>query len=193
MIAAVVGLEDDLSGGTFPVVGDVEEAFAVVEQFLLPLGDFQILPHHNHPVRLAAQRRRIFELGDVLFTELDVFELPLFDDPLLDILRPPAGLGFDRLARPAFQTLPSTGGEIFRHFIQVGHGVDTEDELHTVGIPAVQVRRLGEVGVAPQGDLTEAGPTAQGDGSIQIEGCVLVAGAVAAAVDQVQRLAGVGQ
>ena len=53
--------------------------------------------------------------------------------------------------------------------------------------------RLREVGVAPQADLLEACCAAQGDRAVEVPGRLLVAGAIARAVDHVQRLAGVGQ
>ena len=61
------------------------------------------------------------------------------------------------------------------------------------GVPAVQVLGLREVGVAPQADLPEACPAAQGDRPVEVEGRLLVAGPIAAAIDHEQRLARVGQ
>ena len=60
-------------------------------------------------------------------------------------------------------------------------------------VPAVEVLGLGEVGVAPEGDLAEPRPAAEGGGLVEVDVGVLVRGPVAAAVDQVQRLGGVGQ
>ena len=65
--------------------------------------------------------------------------------------------------------------------------------LHALAVPAVQVLGLREVGVAPQADLLEARPAAQGDRPVEVEGRLLVAGPIAAAVDHEQRLARVGQ
>ena len=52
---------------------------------------------------------------------------------------------------------------------------------------------LAEVGVAAEVDPQEAGPPAQGDRLVDVDVGLLVRGAVAAAIDQVERLAGVGQ
>ena len=60
-------------------------------------------------------------------------------------------------------------------------------------VPAVQVLGLGEVGVAPERDLAEPRPAAEGGGLVEVDVGVLVRGPVAAAVDQEQRLGGVGQ
>ena len=84
-------------------------------------------------------------------------------------------------------------GQPLGQALEVGHGVDPEDEPDAVLVPAVQVPGLGEVGVAPEGDLAEPRPAAQGGGLVEVDVGVLVRGPVAAAVDQVQRLGGVGQ
>jgi hypothetical protein len=55
------------------------------------------------------------------------------------------------------------------------------------------MRGLAELGIAPEGDLLEPGPAAEGGGLVEVDVGVLVGGAVAAAVDQIQRLGGVGQ
>ena len=55
------------------------------------------------------------------------------------------------------------------------------------------MRGLGEVGVAAEHDPAEAGPPAQRDRPVDVAGGQLVRRAVAAAVDQEQRLRGVGQ
>ena len=52
---------------------------------------------------------------------------------------------------------------------------------------------LGEVGIATHGDLPKAGSAAQVDGLVEVEFGLLMRGAVAAAIDQVERLGGVGQ
>ena len=47
---------------------------------------------------------------------------------------------------------------------QIGPGIDAEEEADVAGIvPAVEVRGLGEVGVAPQQKRAEAGPPAEED------------------------------
>ena len=73
-------------------------------------------------------------------------------------------------------------------------GLDAEDEADVAGgVPAVQVLGLGELGVAPQEHLAEAGPAAEVDGLVEVDVGLLVRGAVARAVDQEQRLGRVGQ
>ena len=61
------------------------------------------------------------------------------------------------------------------------------------GVPLIQLPGLHEVGVAAQQDRLEPGPAAQRDGLVQILIGPLVAGTVARAVHQIQRLLGVGQ
>ena len=60
-------------------------------------------------------------------------------------------------------------------------------------VPAVEVGGLAEVGVAAEADPPEAGPPAEGDRPVDVDMRLLVRRAVAAAIDQVERLAGVGQ
>ena len=90
--------------------------------------------------------------------------------------------------------LYAVGREVLGQGLEVGHRVDAEDEADVAGlVPAVEVLGLGEVGVAPQGDPLESGLAAEGDHLVQGLGGPLVRGPVAAAIDQVERLGGVGQ
>ena len=52
---------------------------------------------------------------------------------------------------------------------------------------------LAEVGVAPQGEPAKAGPPTQGDRLVEVDVHLLMGGAVATAIDQVERLGRVGQ
>ena len=73
-------------------------------------------------------------------------------------------------------------------------GIDPEQEADIARVvPAVEIFGLAEVGVAAEVDPLEAGPPAQGDRLVEIGVGLLVRGAIAAAIDQVERLAGVGQ
>ena len=55
------------------------------------------------------------------------------------------------------------------------------------------MRRLGEVGVAPEGDAAEPGLAAEQDRQVELLGGPLMRGAVAGAIDEAEHLAGVGQ
>jgi len=76
---------------------------------------------------------------------------------------------------------------------QVGLGVQAEDETHPLGMPAIQVAGLAEVGVAPEGDVAEAGLAAQGQGAAEVLRGPLVTGTAGRAVDDEQRFLSVGQ
>ena len=52
---------------------------------------------------------------------------------------------------------------------------------------------LSEFGIAPQEDLLEASPATEANRLVEVEFGLLLRGPVAAAVDQVKRLSGVGQ
>ena len=61
-------------------------------------------------------------------------------------------------------------------------GLVAEEETDvTGGVPSIQMLGLGELGIAPQQDLAEAGPTAQRDGLVQEDVRLFLRGAVAAA------------
>ena len=73
-------------------------------------------------------------------------------------------------------------------------GLVAEEEPDVArGVPSIQMLGLGEVGVAPQQDLAEAGPTAKRDGLVQEDVRLFLRGAVAAAIEQEQRFGGIGQ
>ena len=101
--------------------------------------------------------------------------------------------GLDLVLLPANQRFPGFRRQFPGQFVEPLGGVDAKDELHALAIPVVQTLGLREVGVAPQANLSEASPTTQRDGPIEIEGRLFVAGPIAAAIDNEQRLARVGQ
>ena len=104
-----------------------------------------------------------------------------------------AGCRLDRIAGRALRFAVFQVGEPLGQGLEVGPGVDPEDEPGAVPVPAVQVPGPGEVGVPPVGDLAEPGPAAQGAGLVEVDVGLLVRGTIAAAVDQVERLGSVGQ
>ena len=71
--------------------------------------------------------------------------------------------------------------------------VVAEHEPHAGRVPAVEVRRHGEVGVAPQQHVVVAGAPAERDRVVESRGRSLMRGPVAAAVDDEERFARVGQ
>ena len=79
--------------------------------------------------------------------------------------------------------------------MQVGHGVVAEEEAHArVGVPAVEVLGLREVGVAAQQHAGGSRPRKQtARPRSTSRGRAFVRGPVARAVDEAQHLAGVGQ
>ncbi len=72
--------------------------------------------------------------------------------------------------------------------------VDPEQEADiAVVVPAIEMRGLAEVGVAAEADPLEASPPAQGDRFVDVGVDLFVRGAVATAIDQIERLASVSQ
>src|SRR5262249_61893981 len=100
--------------------------------------------------------------------------------------RPPHELlGLHLITGRSFQGLPSTGRQILGEALEVGRRLVAEDELHArVGGPAVEVRGLGEVGVAAEQHAAEAAPEADGQGPVYLGGGALVRGPVARTVHQ---------
>ena len=88
---------------------------------------------------------------------------------------------------------PGFQRQVFRDFIQFVRGIDAEDESHASLVPAVQVFRLCEVGVATQRDLLEARLAAKFDGLVEVPSGVLVAGTVPRPIDDKQRFTRIGQ
>lgn len=85
-----------------------------------------------------------------------------------------------RVFRRPRKRRPSRAGRGFDPFVQVRHTVDVEHEPHFVVVPTIEFRGLREVGVAAKRDPPKAGR-------------VLVARAVAATIDDVQRFARRGE
>jgi hypothetical protein len=194
LIAAVVGRKVDLLGWRFLVIRDIEETPRIVEELLLPATDFQILSHHDDAIGPATLGRLVRKLGHVFLHQVDVFEFPLAHDLLLDVFRTAARTRFHGVFSRSFQLLPGVFWQVFHDFIKIRHGIDAEDKLHVAGVVrAVQMRRLREIGVAAEEFILETRPAAEGDGPIELNRGVFVAGAVAGTVYHIQRFGGVGQ
>src|SRR5271163_537597 len=194
LIAAIVGLEDDVVGRGRAVVGDVKKVAVLLAQPHRSLVDPHEFAEHDHAVALLAGNRAIRELGDLLLEQVDRLILALANDLVLDPLGPLAGLGLDlilgRSDQGAVRLSPKSSGQRLEILPSV-HPKDKADV--TRFIPAVQMLGLAEVGVAPQGDPAKAGPPAQGDRLVEVHVGLLMGRAVALAIDQVERLGGVGQ
>ncbi len=72
------------------------------------------------------------------------------DDAFFDVFRTLAGLGLDFIFRTTAEPSPGVLRQVFRDFVEIGHGVDAKDELHSLRVPAIQMLRLREVRVAAQ-------------------------------------------
>ncbi len=137
--------------------------------------------------------RAILELGDHLLKQMDRLELASLDDLRLD----PFGLltrrGLDRIPRRPFQEAVVFGRQAVCQVLEGVVGLIAEDEADVPRIiPAVEMLGLREVGIAPQGILRKPAPR-QRSTLVQEDVGLLLRGAVAAAIDQVERLGGIGQ
>ena len=88
---------------------------------------------------------------------------------------------------------PGRCGQVLGQRLEIGHGVNAEEEHHALGVPGVESLGLGEVSVATKIDAAEAGLAAEEDRQVELLGGGFVRGPVAGAVDEAEHLAGVGQ
>jgi hypothetical protein len=103
-------------------------------------------------------------------------------------------LGFDRVARRPAQFRPRASGPLLRQGPQVGHAIVAEYKTNAwVGVPTVEVRGLGEVGVAAQKDAQKTAAKTSGHGAIESLGSALMTGTIAGTIDDAQDFTGVGQ
>ena len=191
LVTALAGLLHDLDARERGVIGDVKKVADVVEQDVLALLDRQIFLQRDDPVGPRAGGGLVVEINHRFADGRDVLEAALPDDAVLDTRRPRA-----RLQRPvgaAHQRRVQRGRRGLPPLHHCLRGVVPEDEAHAGVGPAVKGPREGKVGVAPQEDIGEPGPTAQRDRLVEIRQHALVRGPVAAAVLEEERLPGVGE
>jgi hypothetical protein len=135
----------------------------------------------------------------VLGFEPQVLKATPVDDLLLDVV----GLGSPGrghfIPRRTGQFAPAVPGQRLGLELEVLVGIEAKQERDLARrvlverVPAVQVGGLAEVGVAAHPHRLKPRPQRQLDGLVQIPRGILMAGPVARAVQQVQRLLGVGQ
>src|SRR5207245_8360541 len=90
---------------------------------------------------------------------------------LLDVVGPLPRFGLDRVAGPTFQLPPGSLRQVFCQGPDVGHAVVAEDEADAlVGVPAVEVLGLGEVGVATEQHASKAAAEADRQGPVHLPG-----------------------
>ncbi|MFM8704324.1 MAG: hypothetical protein ACKOHG_10780 [Planctomycetia bacterium] len=87
--------------------------------------------------------------------------MAVFNDLLLGIRRSLPGLRLDAVLRRSDQFLPRISWEILHVLVEVLGGPEAEDELHSSGMPPVEIVGLGEVRVSTQPDALEARPHAE--------------------------------
>ena len=193
LVAAVVGQEHDLRGRCGPVVGDVEEVPVRLEEPQLALLDHQLLAEHDHPVRLLAGDGPVGELGDLLTDSFNVSYCRSATIRSRCRSRAWRGTVWRAYRGGRSNSLYFRSSRCSASALRLGMASMPKMKRMDILVPAVQVFRLAEVGVAPEGDPAESRPTTQGGGLVQIDMGLLVRGTVATAVDQVQRLGGVRQ
>ena len=206
LIAAVVGREHHILGGQLAIIGDVEEVAILLEQPHLALVDPQALAEDDHAIGLLAGNGTIVEFGDHLFEQVDRLEAALFDDLRLDPFGLLAGEVLMAYRGGRSRKLYTSAGRSSARALREAWQHDLEEEADVAGfVPAIEMLGLAiEVGermrmfvwatVSPRrGNPPKAALAAQGDRLVQVDVGLLVRGTVATAIEQVQRLGGVGQ
>ena len=160
---------------------------------MLALVNFQIFPNHDHAVIARAGSRAIGKLRDVLLHQPDVLEFATFDDVLLHVPGTGARRSFHFIARLALKSLPLCFRDVFRHFVELSRGINTEYKAHIAIMPAIEVLGLTKVGIATKTHSSKTGANAQVDRLIKPMSGSLMAWAVAAAIHDVQRFVRIRQ
>src|SRR5208337_3139441 len=89
--------------------------------------------------------------------------------------------------------LYASGGSRSANSLRLSVAAIPKTNWMSPAVPAIEVGALSEFGIAPQEDLLEASPATEANRLVEVEFGLLLRGPVAAAVDQVKRLSGVGQ
>src|SRR6185369_1771393 len=122
------------------------------------------------------------------------FVAALADDAGLNVVRALAWFGFGLGPAGSVQFFPDPFGQAFRQFLHVGFAIVAEDEPDTaIVVPAIEVLRLGKIGVAAKQNFTETAAQASRNGPLQCVGGAFVGRAITRAVDQPQDFVSVGQ
>src|SRR5208283_2553456 len=193
-MTAIVGREDNLVGLADPIVGDIEQITDLIVQAQLPffLGD--VLADHDHAILLLTGVWAIGELGHLLALQAQDLEATLAHDLVLDVVGPVTQAGHGLVTGWALQLLPGPIRQLLGPCHEIGFVVIAEDERDSpIGIPAIKVFGLREVGIAAQAHALEAAAQTGGGGSVESVGRTFMGGTVAGAIDDAQDLTRVGQ
>ena len=145
----------------------------------------RFFPHHHDAVVPLTGAGPVGELGHVFAPQPNVLETAFPNDPFLDLVGTLAGLGGHLVSGLTLQNCPAVRLQRIGPRHQVRPRVDTEDEVHALAVPSIQMPGLAEVGVPAQQDPMEPGALAPPDRLIEPRGRAFMRGPVAAPVHQV--------
>src|SRR5215217_5662029 len=172
LVAAVVGLSDDLFLGQATVVGNVEEVAKICPDAELAALFLDELSQDDNAIAALGAVRLVLELGGIFGNEALVGEnLVGFSVKLFEI----------------------SGMNAVSALNERRVGVVAKDETHASLVPVVEMGTHGEVGVPPQQDVGEAGTAAELNRLVEDGWRPVVGWTVSAAVDDEERLASVGE
>lgn len=193
-MTTVVRQEDDFLGCAGPIIGDVKKVAIPIEQPHAAFFLGNVLADHDHAICLLTSRGLVVELGHVFVLQTQHFIATLDNDFLFDLIRFLPRPCFGDVTRRPVHFRPGVGRQLLRQGAQVWHAIVAENEANAwVGVPAVEVLGLGEVGVAAQKDAPKTAAKTGGDGAIESIGGAFMAGAIAGTIDDAEDFAGVGQ
>src|SRR5207248_10519015 len=119
------------------------------------------LADDDQAIRPLTGHRLIVDLGHVLPDSGQGLELTLADDLILDLLGALSGRSFGRVSGWSLQLGPGRCGPVLGQGLEIGPRVDAKEERHVLGVPGVELLRLGEVRVTAEGNPAEAGLAAE--------------------------------
>ena len=114
------------------------------------MGNRDIFPHDDHPVRLRTRDRLIGELGDRFRLQAQVFERARADDGLFHVRGPLPRLGLHLVGGAPHQAGPRARGQRVGFADEIRARIVPEDEPHAIGVPPIQMLRLRKIRIAAE-------------------------------------------
>src|SRR5512146_995982 len=192
LVTAIVGLGDDFLLGQATVVGDVKEVAEIGPHTELPALFFDEFAQDDDPVAAPGPVGPMLELRGVFG-----------DEALVEVAAVANNLSFDAggagslvgegIAGLSVKVLEVPRVHIIGALNEGRIGVVPEHEAHPSIVPAIEMSAHGEVGVAAQENIGKPGTSAELDRLIEHGWRPVVRRPIAAAIDDEERLAGIGE
>src|SRR5271154_1172644 len=193
-MTTVIGAKDNRMNVARPIIGDVEKVADFFDEHVFAFFLRDVFADDNHAIFLAARVGTVAELRHLFAVEAKRHVAALADDAVLDVGGLVAQAGHGLIAGRARQLLPGIGRQFAGHVFEIAAGVVAEDEGNeTQRVPAIEVLGLGKVRIAAEEHLAKAAQKASADSGIKRVGGAFMGGTIAAAINDAQGFAGIGQ